>query len=305
MITFRLWNALHRPYVSHPLYRRLNDLDESAHQRFRLRDILPEDSAWGSIFLILSIIAIALGGWRVLVILMLLIPLIFVSIGTICGALVLLRTSTLIARQTEQGKQVLMGVTPLGLPGMMWALCSVAYTKNRVATALKEAVNGIYFVGFVMMAIPTFFAVMFALVEVILGTDGTNLAHTPFGLWGLVVLYAGLGAIYLDLVQSIALGSVIGMLIPTYTRTRLDSNGLAIGTYLAVQFISYAIIAFFDLFLLPNVAAQFAIVDSTLLALSQFVAFFAVRDFALRGIWHLLMHRLETTPSEFRQMTGI
>lgn len=303
MFTFRLWSALHRPYVAHPLYRRLKHASATRNTvASRMRDYLPEDSAWGAILLLLSIIAMAIGGWRALIFLLFLIPLALISAGTFSGLLALLKTSGLINRQTEQGKDALMGVTPLGLPGMLWALCSFAYHQDSFLKSLRETVRGVYVFGFFILIVPAFFLSLFVFLDILIASRSSGYGELPQTLVG------GFGLLFLayaDLVQSILVGCLMGMLAPTYTQRRVDSSGLAVGAFLAAQFLSYALIALIDLVILPQLAAQTAIIDDTGLFLLQISVFFIVREIVLRGLWRLLVHRIEATPTELRIVTGM
>lgn len=303
MFTFRLWSALHRPYVAHPLYRHLTQQATTTKPLpGQLRDLLPDDSAWGSIILVLSLVAIAVGGYRVLLLLLFFIPLGLIAVGTFSGLLALWKTNSLVIRQTEQGKHELIAVTPAGLPGMMWALCSFAYHQGGLLRAVKETMRGVYIFGFFILIAPAFFLLIYTIMEVL--TANSSSAYSELT-QTLIASFSLLSLAYLDLVQSILVGSVLGMLIPTYTRNRIDSGGLALGAFFAVQFLAYALIALLDLVFLPQLAAQATVINGSLLIMLQVFVFFMVRETTLILLWRMLTRRIEATPAELYQITGM
>src|SRR5262249_53321969 len=109
--------------------------------------------------------------------------------------------------------------------------------------------------------------------------------------------------IYIDHIQSIVLGSLIGMLIPSFAQRRIDAQLSTFGVYLLLQMLSYLAAWLIGLVILPAIYDEAANgLAQICLAISQIVVFYSIREAIITILWHRLVERLNLTPTEEAMM---
>jgi MFS family permease len=245
-------------------------------------------------------LVICSGGWMFLLPLLqllCLIPLAIIMVGTLCGVGYAARIASAIAYEHEQGRFELTGVTPVGLAGISWILCRTVYRDDHVLSQIKDTARGIYYVlgiGLVAVLCATLFMVGMAIE-----TRANDLVSLIWsGLAGISVI----GLFYLDLVQSIITGCLMGMLIPTVIPRRADARLAAVGVFLAVQLILYAIALL--IFSVTSGSLGRIVRHELYLALTV-LTFWAAREALIRWLWRTLADRLDTDTRELAQVSGL
>lgn len=294
MITPHVWKALHRPPRTHRLFQ-LAAVDLPAPRRLPISNSL--------LGLLLAVLAGAIFFSRefssmLSLLIFFAIPLVVANvifIAPLYGLRWALRSSSLIARLRYSGAYELLCLTPPGPLNVNWMICTATLYKS-IGTAALDA----------RTLWPTR---MFLIVPlVVFLTIQSSVLNQP-GLNVLVMsLYLALFVLWFRLedMQSLALGGLLGMLIPTFTHDQIQVRISAITGYLTVQFISY--VATFILFQAALPALYNALNFNTWLAdLSRpalALAFlWALREGLLWTLWAHLLDRLQAGP-EVRLLLG-
>ncbi|HEX2906059.1 MAG TPA: hypothetical protein VHO69_04320 [Phototrophicaceae bacterium] len=283
MITPKLWAALNRPPAMHPLFRRTVVLPV-VQERFYL--------SWAN--LVIGVI-LGLSQYSPLL-LFLLMPPILVIVGLTYGLDCALRVSGAITREHEHNTYHLLSLSPPGQMGAMWTLCTSAlYRKHdfiRLRNMLHAALlTGLYGGG----------AVTIIVVLVNLGLFTRYPQPVLPMLFAFGNFAAILGAIWAEYLQSAVLGVLLGMLISTYTHSRLDASLWAFGLYLLLQTATYVLTVLVGFTLLPVVFERLSLMgDYTLAVLSLLRLLILVvgREALVVIIWRALLERLNLTTAE-------
>jgi hypothetical protein len=294
MITAHVWKALQRPPRTHRLFQ-LASVDVPAPRRLPISNSL--------LGLLLALLAGAIFLSRefssmLSLLIFFAIPLVVANvifIAPLYGLRWALRSSRLIARLRRSGAYELLCLMPPGPLNVNWMLCTATLYKS-IGTAALEA-RALW---------PTR---MFLIVPlVVFLTIQSGMLDQP-GLNVLIMgLYLALFVLWFRLedMQSLTLGGLLGMLVPTFTHDYLQVRISAITGFLAVQFISY--VAAFILFQAALPALYAALNFNTWLAdLSRpalaLTLLWALREGMLWAFWSHLLDRLQAGP-EVRLMLG-
>jgi len=287
VVTPRLWRALNRPPATHPLFQRTVVLPAytSAHYL-----------SWANL-----VINLILGLSRYApTLLFLLMPLILMILGLTYGLDCGLRVGSAIAREHENDTYGLLSLSPNGPLGAMWALATSAIYRNHDFMRLWEIVRVSLITGLAAGVVVTGIAL-------VLNADiFTRLPQPP------VLIYAGLlnfaaivGALYAEYVQSAVLGVLVGLVVSTYTRSRLDASMWVFGIYLLLQMIIYVLTVVIGFTALPLAVEALAVRGDFVLAGLSFARlgiFVLAREVAITLAWRGLLARLNVLPSESNLM---
>lgn len=306
-VSWRLWGALMQPFVAHPLFRRWGvwQPPTTTGPAARAQRWLSLHQGWimGTLVVVTLASAMLFGPWRTLwalvvipfALLLALIPLLLISYGTIYGMLSALSIGSTISNEKVQGRYTLLGVTPYGFEGATWALCSLLIHASYTLRWLRTTAQFLYFLLLFAVGIPLFISLGIYVFQ-----PTPPLADT------LRVLGLGFALVILmvvDFIQSADLGSLIGMLVPTYVQTRSDTRNNVIFFFPIVQFGSYVLIA------LVMVGPFLLAVESGMSLLwpayGSLVIFYLVREFIIVGLWCQLARRLNANLNEMDRFTHV
>jgi hypothetical protein len=283
MMTFRLWRALHHPPAKHPLFRRLVLLPGITDRRY---------VSWPTL-IVNFVTEIAARSPTLLIVTA---PLILVFIGLTYGIDCTLRVGTSIAKTREDDTFDVLSLSPPGAIGACWAICTSVLYRNRDFDRLREVVRGVLVVALIVVIIGDMILALFSTPRFVRTQVGPPLLIPH--ILGLSLIA---GVIYIEYVQSAVLGVVVGLLIPTYSRSRFDTGFMAFGVFLMLQIGVYFVTVLAGFALLPallNPAAlsgQFVDVGMTAIRL---LIFYGAREALIATLWRLVVLRLNVTPSE-------
>jgi hypothetical protein len=139
-----------------------------------------------------------------------------------------------IAREREAGMFDLIALSPEGGLGASWAICTASVHRNQSLQQIQSPMSWLVRLGFTLLVLASLGNFVEPLVP--LGVDLAMGTIIP-----LVYLFTLAGALYVDHMQSVAMGSLIGMLIPTYTRSRIDAG---FGAFIGFLFLQIAKLSF-------------------------------------------------------------
>jgi len=277
MMTRWLWRALSDPPGVHPLFQR--------------RVLLPSNLPRQDFTLANAFVNVVLGiGCHLPMLLFVLMPLFMLVLGTAYGLDCALRISSAIARAQEDDTYNLLSLTPGGAIGASWALCTSALYRHHDFRRLQTMVQVTVVIGLAMTPIIAAFSII---VPVDLN-NGRFLMPQDV-LVNFLNLLALLIILYLEYLQSTVQGALVGMLIPTTVRNRLDANLYALLAFLLLQILVYTAFVLAG-FTLPALLAGDA---PALLGPLRIALFYGIREGVIAWLWRRLAARLNTSLAEF------
>lgn len=287
MVTPLLWRALKHPPATHPLFRRTVILPVRASAHYL---------SWAN-FVINIVIGLSRYAPTLLFLMM---PVILLPLGLTYGLDCALRVGNAIGREYEQNTYYLLALSPPGPLAAMWTLCASALYRNHDFMRLRDIVRGTLTSGLVgSLAVAAILLVMNSQVFTIYAQPA---AMTLTDLANFLMI---LGAVYAEYIQSLVLGVLVGLLVSTLTRTRLDASLWAFGLYLLLQGLVYVLTLLLGFTLLPllfdalHISGDFTRAGISLLRL---LIFCGVREIFIIAMWRVLLERLNITRPELDYM---
>lgn len=287
MLTWRLWRALRHPPRNNPIFERIANGPYVPLHRYGY-------AIWLVIFPFLFC-----GGFSLvrdingLYLLFAVLQLYFLYIGahSLTWAL---NVSSAIAQEHEQNTHDLLCVSPPGAARAYWAIYTgCLHRKKEFMNFNNETTWMIRF----LFAIPTVFA------STLWMESRSARGDEQLLLYFITLILA----FYIDQIQSILLGSLVGMVVPTYLHSRFDTRLFVLASFLILQLMSYL---FTWLIGFVTLSAIFdALPQSTWIAVSvpmlRLAIFFLVRESLLRVLWRVLGQRVNASPAELDSMTAL
>lgn len=286
MITSHVWNALQRPPRTHRLFQLAAADSTPRTLRIPNNILLPGlalltgaaffSREFSSILSLLIFAAIPLAAANI------------IFTGPIYGLRWAVRSAQLIARLRRSGVYELLCLTPPGPLNVNWMTCTAVLYKV-VGTAALDART--LWPARMLLALPLI--VYFTIQTGTLNQPGLNVVVMGTYLLLCILWFR------LEDMQSMALGGVLAMLIPTLTRDRLEVRAAATVSYLGIQIASYSSAVFLfqtvlpRLFALLNFDTWLADIARPTLAL---VLLWSLREIFLHRAWSHLLERLQTGP---------
>jgi hypothetical protein len=215
--------------------------------------------------------------------------LIFTFNGLIYGLIWGVKISTAIAKTYESSIFDVLSLSPAGALGATWALGTGCLYRNREFGDLNFPETWtirLFVVIFASMALGT-----------LSGARRANELMLPVLIYALVLI----AAFYVDDIQSIVLGSLVGMLTPLYARNQLDARLWTTGLYLLIQVTTYLAVLLIGFVLIPALYEQMptsGIHSYIALPVLGFAAFYGIREVGIALVWGNLTKRLNADPRE-------
>lgn len=259
MISWRLWLALRRPFIAHPIYQLRgvwHQLPRQDNLPFkRLRAWLAAHQLTLSILLVILAVVLTILYGPAPIMMMIFglpfvgmffgLPLFLLGIGTFYGLASAIVTSDSIANERRQGRFALMGLTTYGAAGAAWALCSVEFHRHHWFYIVRETIASVYLMVITFAGFPLFFT--FALFLIDLSDPVSQYRFFSLVSWLVIIFTPGL-----DYVQSANIGCLVGMIAPAFTSGRANARGLASGIFLALQFGTYIVVGLCSFYFWPR-----------------------------------------------------
>ncbi len=315
MISFRIWLALLRPFVAHPLFQRwgiwtpppplIKLRGGSIIQRWRAfyRRYEARLLIGGSLLFVVMVVLV--GFWTMLGVLIIIpmiigavtIPLVMLFSGTVSGLLTGFAVSDTIINEKLQGRFDLLGLTPYGFAGATWALCSLSLQSNDLLRRVRGVMRVFFSFLIALVTIPLLYTIMLVLAS----------PRSPIGdvLSDMVLILLVVGAMTIDYIQSTSVGALIGMIAPLRSSTRFESRNNVWSSFLVSQVASYLIAVFLIGFILPNLLATVGITSQLGYVALAVVVFYLIRELVLVLMWQLLAYQLRVELDELDQLTHV
>lgn len=315
MITsWKFWTALQNPPALHPLFQRNAGLEYQLHLP-RLPILRRIGQSTEMILIGLLVLVLVLNPTLAFVII-LLVPFSFAAVIVALPLLFPLLTSVVcaawaaiiggeIAKEREKGTYDLLCLLPDGVLGTHWAICSGTVHRSSLFDLLYLLARALALFGLIMLGLSIIITAGIYLAERL---DTTN-ERVIEALRTLVDVLAFVVAYHVHYVQSVALGSLFGMLIPFYFARPIEVRLLAPAAFLAAQFITYAL-AFMLAFrvlpaLLPGIYMGMSPLWAFIPPLVSLAIFVLVREAVITLVWHVLQRRVHVHPSELTVLVSV
>jgi hypothetical protein len=181
--------------------------------------------------------------------------------------------SAALIREHEHHTYDLLCLSPPGALATNWAICTGVLHRDDALgwlDLLRKLMAGL---------------LLFILLAVLLTTAWRQNTADPFQFFLLALDMVTLAAAsYIDHVQSVVLGSLVGMLTPIYSHSRLDAHLITAATFLALQTATLLVTLLVAIVILPGL--NFSPPGLTLLV------FYLTRETFIVGLWRLLSYHL-------------
>jgi hypothetical protein len=290
MLSWRLWRAIfHNSLYNFPVL-----LQDPGRTTPRIWNFSSRKS-------VIMTTAPGIGAAFIFVLFPMLIPLtmttLFVALvafgGTLSGWIAATRISGTIFREQEKERYDLLLLTPPGVLGVHWAIV----TRNLRDDRLLRWLRWLPFGAFILLAV-LLFGLLIGIVTssfVWIFSDSsmgfTALFQVSLGLLVVLILYS-------DYIQSVVIGVLVGILLPTYATTRAENSAYALASacFFSLQVVYYSVFGLFGMWLigqiiLPSLAEGQHLIP-VIAAGGILVATFASREMAVRLLWRMAEERL-------------
>jgi hypothetical protein len=305
-VSLQVWNALKRPPIHHPLFRRVSQKRPTAPPKgmsFARRIALSMLFALGAyiglryfselIFIVLFFIPIAMAG-------------VYMALhGTLAGLYWAIRVSSAIARERERGIFELLSTSPYGPFSASWAICTGCQYYDQTFNGLgaqRVWFSRIFFLTLLLIS------GLLSLPEAHgIGVPNNTSANFAESLLHVIELVSVLAlAFHIDDIHSTVIGSLVGVIVPLFARNRLDARVGAFVGFLVLQITAYIFVWLIGFMLIPDLNANLALsatVTTIALPLEQLIVFFAVREVIARVLWSVNYLLLDGDVSDLRLLT--
>lgn len=262
MITWQLWRALNNPPAQHPIFKRLTTEIEKDPMERVLQHMLVQGQIWL---------------WPLLFMVRVQSLILIVFSGTLYGAIWAVRVSGLIAAEREKRTYELLCLSPIGQLGATWMMGAGCLHRGK---AFQQINSREAWSVRVILLIPILISAPFILRQVF----SVSLTISFVGIMTAFAVF------YLDHVQSILFGSLLGMLAAHFAPHKLDQRLWALAGFLGIQIGSYGLLIVAGLTILPSLYADF-IYREVGIPLTSLLIFYGLREYILRQLYRRLIER--------------
>ncbi len=300
VVSLQVWQALKRPPIHHPLFRRVSQTHPpSPPRRLSLveRVALLALLLTGIYFLLAYFVSLVL-------VVIFFVPIVVAGIymalhGTLAGLYWATRVSAAISRERERGTYELLSVSPHGAFSASWAICTGCQYYDQTFNGIGA--QRVWFSRVFFLSI----ALMGALISLFDPRDypGNPLEGFLLAVSAIAVLAL---AFQIDDIHSTVIGSLVGLIVPLFARNRLDARIGAFAGFLVLQTTAYALVWLIGFVLIPQINASLPLsgfAAALSLPLEQLLVFFAVRELIARLLWGLNSWLHDGDVSDLRLLT--
>lgn len=305
MLTWKLWTALEKERYS-TLYHRILREPQTFH-RSTLQEMWKNmQTQLGAALLVAIVLFFATSGrWALLNTIVQLLPLPLLISGTAAGLVCAVSISRSMADEQRRGRFDLVSITPFGAAGASWAICHRSYQDSKLLYHVKRAPLVVY--GMMAVVTAFFFIMMVMLWFFLVTSNSEDYQPAEFAtIWiAIATSYSILAALFADLIQSLAVGCITGVLASRYTQDALDARSLSLALYLIIQFTFYALMAFFSFILVPTLYDIFGLTPGIESLVLRVLVFLFTRELLIMYLWRALAQQLNTTQDELSRAAGL
>jgi hypothetical protein len=287
LFSWYLWQALHTEQPRHPIFRidRREYTDPPRLLTKLLTDVLP--------FGVLALMVFS--AWLLAIAFIAGLIFLLVFSGLIYGWIAAYGVSREVAKYRANGRYDLVALTPHGVFGATWAIGANFLQKTDSLGYLRWAMTRLYAVGICLLTLTLVFCAVF------FNSQLTRYGDNSFQLYllpGIANAFLWLGIHFLDFTRGGLLGTLIGWLAPTYTNNRREAHLLALALYLIFQIFTYIVFWLVGWEICGWMFAAAGITSPVVVNLVRLMLVVLIREGTLRGLWAMLLWRLNVSPAE-------
>jgi hypothetical protein len=214
--------------------------------------------------------------------------------GTVSGWVAASRIAGAIFREQEKGRYELLLLSPPGVLGVHWAIVTRYLRDDTLLRWLRWLPSGFY----IFIAFPLFGLLIAILLTSVLWLFSDNPQPGFFTLFQVGMGLLIVGMLYTDYVQSVVMGILIGILLPTLALDRAENAAytLASAGFFAFQTAFYGVCGWCGLLLANSMlfpalrAGRFLPVWGITFVL--WIVMVALREVVVRWLWRTAEQRL-------------
>jgi hypothetical protein len=290
LITRELWHGLHHALPRHPLlWYPLRSQDARLEAPSFWIEFVP--TVMLMIAVIISIVLWIAYGISPLTLVLLM--------DTYAGAMVTRGVTVSMQRARERGLLELMGVTPSGQMGAVWALMTRYLRRDQTLSGLHQAAAWLHATWlFALVPYGVLVVVMFCSNTPANQSDFGAIFNQPLSLLNGFIVF---GVMVMDYLGALVSGALVGMIVPSVSSLRAESTYLAPMAYIGLQAVNYA--ALLMLHVLINSALSVpGWLNGWSSSIAFIISFVVVREGILWALCLILARRMNTSVRDVLQI---
>ncbi len=302
LLTWKLWRALRNPPTSgHAVFRRIamTPLFFIPRWSFKITDrmiwlaAIPVTLFFMHHFGLSGILIVFFGVPATIIVIILTTPLALPVVVGIMSGFWAASISHALVRERQTHTYDLLCATPDGMLGANWAIASGSLHQGNIFSALRALMVGALLLGGLLLS-------LLLLVTVILALRSSPASTIIVAVRTICDIIVILILFYAHFAQSIVMGVLVGVLIPTQLRNRVDAPWIAFALTTALQVGTLLIFYLFMTTIGPVLGTLTPATPLPFIGVPfVFLLFFLLlRDAVVLGLWEAITARLNTNASE-------
>lgn len=302
MISWQLWAALRRRRMRYARYERIVVPNRNNTKKPGLFTIITRSSVLLGIVGLVGIIFACTISWVLIVPLLCLIPFLLLGMGPMSGVIIANQVSGLIAKTQTQATYDTLSVLPRGTFALNWAITAYLFQQSRSLVSIRDMLSK-------AAIVMTFGTLGIAAMSVVFAASTYGFTVNLFEeslriITGSIPFFVILAVIFIDLLQNTLIGSIIGMLMPTYITDRMSASLLSMGITLLLIIGYYVFIAIIFTLVLPPLYRLVGVRIGSDWYITHCLIFIGGRELIIYGLWKLLLHRINVEPPIIEELFG-
>jgi hypothetical protein len=293
VITWRIWNMLRNPPFGHSLFRRTL-IKRPSNPRTDFEPYTIINTRF--IFELLGVMLICTAMLSPIFLIFAGIGILLILNGTIYSLVWSVRTSGMIAQERERQTYDLYCMSPEGALGVNWAICTGFLHRNNRLEQIHTVVRSLLGIALILILL-----IALVLVSNAGHQRATQYAQQEVERYSTMLVHVTtiICLIYIDHIHSIVLSCLVGILVASYARGRIEAQLGTAGAYLALQITAYALTWLIGFVILPSLYDENANGLAQIgLAVMQVIVFYGIREAMIYALWNKVSSRLNVTPTE-------
>ena len=293
-LTRQFWQALHFPMRQHPIFIQARKPFESANTSSRLGRFI--------VFAIIASIVLAFFVFPISALMTTLgivlgFPaLMIVFNGTALGTIWVTSVSATIACSHQRYNYELLSLTSQGAYGVSWHLATGTIHRHNWLRTVYRLLSWVVMLVLVLLGLASLMLIfgIFTSNDEIIRQAQSNVLRDVIHIAFIV------GAVWLDHIQSVVISALLGMLLPTVIKNKVQLQSLAPLIYLVIQAFTYLIIIL--LYLLSSTIfigiLGTAFFTSSIILSVTLLSFFILRETIIRVLVYFLQLKYDAPETE-------
>ena len=290
LITRELWHGLHNALPRHPLlWYPLRSQDTQLEAPTFWIEFVP--TALLMIAVVISIILWVAYGISPLTLVLLM--------DTYAGVMVTRGVTISMQRARDRGLLELMGVTPSGQMGAVWALMTRYLRRDQTLAGIHQAAAWLHATW--MFALVPFGALVLVMLCSNIPTNQSDFGaifNQPLSLLNGFIVFV---VMVMDYLGALVAGALVGMIVPSISSLRNESTYLAPLAYIGLQAVNYASLLMLHV-ILNSVLSVPGWLNGWSSSVAFIISFVIVREGILWGLCIVLARQMNTSVRDVLQI---